>query len=72
MLTKWRVCVKFCTIRYISLLSDMSGDDENAEFFVKLSQLRSHAEVYLSMLNDMRRRLKEIPPDATTAQQYRY
>lgn len=50
----------------------MSGDDENAEFFVKLSQLRSHAEVYLSMLNDMRRRLKEIPPDATTAQQYRY
>lgn len=56
----------------ISFLSGMSGDDENAEFLIKLSQLRSHAEVYLSMLNDMRRRLKEIPPDATTAQQYRY
>jgi hypothetical protein len=41
------------------------------EFFMKLSHLRCHAEVYLSMLNDMRRRLKELPSDAPTAQQYR-
>lgn len=38
----------------------------------KLAYLRTHAQVFLSMLNDMRRRLKELPPDAPTAQQYRY
>lgn len=51
---------------------DIDGEDGSKEFFLKLSYLRGHAEVYLSMLNDMRRRLKELPSDAPTAQQYRY
>ena len=38
----------------------------------KLAYLRTEAQVFLSMLNDMRRRLKELPPNAPTAQQYRY
>ena len=38
----------------------------------KLAYLRTEAQVFLSMLNDMRRRLKDLPPDALTAQQYRY
>ena len=55
---------------YIS--SDINGDEKTREFYLKLSHLKSHAEVFLSMLNDMRRRLKELPPDAPTAHQYRY
>ena len=51
---------------------DSDGGEENMEFFAKLSLLQTHAEVFLSMLNDMRRRLKELPPEAPTAQQYRY
>ena len=46
--------------------------DSEDEFSEKLNYLRNHAEVFLSMLNDMRRRLKELPQDAPTAQQYRY
>ena len=38
----------------------------------KLDYLRTQAEVFLRMLNDMRRRLKELPPDALAAKQYRY
>ncbi len=41
-------------------------------FFHKLDYLRTQAEVFLKMLNDMRRRLKEIPVDSAAAQQYRY
>ena len=37
----------------------------------KLDYLRTQAEVFLRMLNDMRRRLKELPPDALAAKQYR-
>lgn len=51
---------------------DTDGEEENTEFMKKLAYLRTHAQVFLSMLNDMRRRLKELPPDAPTAQQYRY
>ena len=38
----------------------------------KLEYLRNHAEIFLKMLNDMRRRLKELQPEAPAAKQYRY
>ena len=38
----------------------------------KLAHLRDHAEVFLRMLNEMRRRLKELRPDTPTAQNYRW
>lgn len=50
---------------------DIDGDEETV-FRHKLDYLRSQAEIFLKMLNDMRRRLKEIPPDAPAALQYRY
>lgn len=50
---------------------DIDGDEETV-FFHKLEYLRTQAEVFLKMLNDMRRRLKEIPVDSAAAQQYRY
>ena len=37
----------------------------------KLEYLRTQAEVFLKMLNDMRRRLKELSPESPAAQQYR-
>ena len=52
------------------LLSIILYSDSDT-FYQKLAYLRNHAEVFLSMLNDMRRRLKELPQDAPTAQQYR-
>lgn len=45
--------------------------DEKTRFMRKLAYLRNHAEVFLKMLNDMRRRLKELSPDAPAAQQYK-
>ncbi|CAI8035506.1 hypothetical protein GBAR_LOCUS19918 [Geodia barretti] len=51
--------------------TELDDVDSENEFFQKLAYLRNHAEVFLSMLNDMRRRLKELPQDAPTAQQYR-
>ena len=62
--------VTLCT--YLCTHKDTDGEEENTEFMKKLAYLRTHAQVFLSMLNDMRRRLKELPPDAPTAQQYRY
>ena len=47
---------------------DIDGDDETV-FRHKLDYLRSQAEIFLKMLNDMRRRLKELPPDAPAALQ---
>ena len=38
----------------------------------KLEYLRKQAETFLKMLNDMRKRLKELPADAPAAKQYRY
>ena len=49
---------------------DDKQDEE--EFMTKLALLRGHAEVFLKMLNDMRRRLKEISQNTLQAQQYRY
>ena len=50
---------------------DSSVNDEVA-FHQKLDYLRGHATVFLKMLNDMRRRLKELPTNAAAAVQYRY
>lgn len=47
------------------------GADEETQFMQKLEYLRSQAEVFLRMLNEMRRRLKELPPEAQAAKQYR-
>lgn len=46
------------------------GSDEETEFMQKLDYLRTQAEVFLRMFNDMRRRLKELPPDALATKQY--
>lgn len=49
---------------------DDTLDEE--EFLQNLAVLRGYAEVFLKMLNDMRRRLKEIPQSTLQAQQYRW
>ena len=58
------------TIDY-SLPSERDASEEEVEFLRKLDYLRTQAEAFLRMLNDMRRRLKELPPDAAAAKQYR-
>lgn len=47
------------------------SDEEKEEFFTKLSVLRLHSEMFLKMLNDMRRRLKELPQTSPATQQYK-
>lgn len=37
-----------------------------------LNSLRDYSETFLRMLNEMRRRLKELRPENPTAQNYRY
>ena len=44
---------------------------DSTVFMEKLNYLRDNAEVFLRMLNEMRRRLKELRPDTPTAQNYR-
>ena len=51
--------------------TDEIDGDEETQFMKKLDYLKSHSEVYLRMLNDMRRRLKELPANSPTSQQYR-
>jgi hypothetical protein len=51
---------------------DNTEPDEESKFMHKLEYLRTQAEVFLKMLNDMRRRLKELSPESPAAQQYRY
>ena len=50
---------------------DNTEPDEESKFMHKLEYLRTQAEVFLKMLNDMRRRLKELSPESPAAQQYR-
>lgn len=50
---------------------DSTEPDEETKFIQKLEYLRTQAEVFLKMLNDMRRRLKELSPESPAAQQYR-
>lgn len=55
---------------YIDDNDDFGGDDE-VMFKSKLVQLRKEADVFLKMLNDMRRRARELPPDSPVAEQYK-
>ena len=41
------------------------------EFLERLDHFRPDAEIFLKMLNDMRRRLKELPQNSPAAHQYR-
>ena len=43
-----------------------------AQFLRKLVRLKKQSSIFLRMLNDMRRRLKELPQDATAAKSYKY
>ena len=52
-------------------LVSLVSDEEKEEFFTKLSVLRLHSEMFLKMLNDMRRRLKELPQTSPATQQYK-
>lgn len=62
-----------CTIRiFVVLHACTDGDDEKAQFLRKLARLRKQSSIFLRMLNDMRRRLKELQPEATTAKSYKY
>ena len=45
--------------------------EELIEFLLKLDKLRKHSTEFLRMLNDMRRRLKELPAEAPAAVSYR-
>lgn len=47
------------------------GDGEMAQFLRKLARLKKQSSIFLRMLNDMRRRLKELPQDATAAKSYK-
>lgn len=49
------------------------GSSQNTERFMEmLNDLRDYSETFLRMLNEMRRRLKELRPENPTAQNYRY
>lgn len=55
-----------------TLPSYMKGSSRNfEEFMEKLNYLRDYSETFLRMLNEMRRRLKELRPDTQMAQNYR-
>ena len=48
------------------------SEEEKEEFFGRLASLRDQSQMFLKMLNDMRRRLKELPQNSPAAQQYRF
>ena len=58
-------------VALLNFLCHLDGDGEKAQFLQKLAKLRKQSSVFLRMLNDMRRRLKELPPDATAAKSYK-
>lgn len=47
------------------------NEEEREEFFARLETLREQSETFLKMLNDMRRRLKELPANSPATQQYK-
>ena len=49
---------------------EIDGDDETI-FKHKLNKLRGKAEIYLQMLNEMRRRAKELTQGSPADEQYR-
>lgn len=50
---------------------EIDGDDETI-FNYKLGKLKKEAQVFLQMLNDMRRRARELPPESPVTEQYKY
>ena len=46
--------------------------EEMIAFLRKLDRLRKHSTDFLRMLNDMRRRLKELPVNSKAAISYKY
>ena len=48
------------------------SEEEKEEFFGRLASLRDQSQMFLKMLNDMRRRLKDLPQTSPAAQQYRF
>ena len=73
--TPHTVCLLFveynnCAHKCHVLIEETDADEETL-FMQKLEYLRKYAEIFLKMLNDMRRRLKELSPDAPAAQQYK-
>ena len=71
-----------CSVLHLECLTPLShidamfGYEEHSEeliqFLLKLDKLRRYSTEFLRMLNDMRRRLKELPADAPAAISYRY
>ena len=57
---------------YSQSLCCIDGDEDKKQFLRKLTRLKKQSSIFLRMLNDMRRRLKELPPDATAARSYKY
>ena len=50
---------------------EIDGDDETI-FMYKIDKLRGEANTFLKMLNDMRKRAKELPSGSPEKEQYRY
>ena len=48
----------------------IDGDDETV-FKHKVEQLKPKSEIFLQMLNDMRRRSRDLPEDSPAEEQYR-
>ncbi len=62
--------VVFLLLWMLMLFTTVS-DEETNEFFSKLAVLRTQRDIFLKMINDMRRRLKELPQTSPATQQYR-
>lgn len=52
-------------------VEDEIDDDPETTFKYKLNKLRKEAEVFLQLLNDMRKRARELPQDSPVADQYK-
>lgn len=52
-------------------MDDIDGDDETI-FKHKVEKMRPQSTIFLQMLNDMRRRSKELPQGSPAEEQYRY
>lgn len=50
---------------------EIDGDDETV-FKYKIDKLRGKAEIFLQMLNDMRKRVRELPEGSQAEEQYRF
>ena len=51
--------------------TEENEEDDEVVFKYKLTKLRKESEVFLKMLNDMRKRVRELPEDSPVAEQYK-